>query len=298
MKRRTLLFSMVLAAILIAADVHSDWNVRDHIPLNDVLVQSHRGGGASMPENSIETFEYAWKLGTVPEADLRTTSDGVIVAFHDANLARILPDASRDLQKRGVQDITWSELSKIDIGSWRGAAFAGQRAPRMLDVYKRLAQAPVRRMYLDIKNVNLEQLAREAKSAGVARQLIVASPDQDVLMHWKQLAPESSTLLWMGGSEDQLAARLHAVRQKKFAGVTQLQIHVRAIGDLFAPSPEFLLRTGAELRKHGILFQVFPWESKDPKLFRSLLDVGVASFATDYPESAMIIIRDYYQERR
>ena len=60
------------------APVKSSWNVRDHVPLRDFIIQSHRGAGELAPENSRESFELAWSLGTIPEADLRTSKDGVI----------------------------------------------------------------------------------------------------------------------------------------------------------------------------------------------------------------------------
>jgi glycerophosphoryl diester phosphodiesterase len=86
--------SLVLLALATATgdELRSSWNLRDHIPLDKVVVQSHRGAGALSPENSLEAFDIAWRLGTVPEADLRTSRDGVIVAFHDENFQRILPN--------------------------------------------------------------------------------------------------------------------------------------------------------------------------------------------------------------
>jgi glycerophosphoryl diester phosphodiesterase len=291
---------MVLAATLLpATDLRSAWNLRDHIPLDKITVQSHRGAGVLMPENSIDAFELAWKLATVPEGDLRTTRDGVIVAFHDENFRRILPTAPPEEQKKGIKDLTWEQVSKLDIGSWKGPRFSNQRVPRMTDVYRILQQHPERRLYIDIKNVDLEQLAREARGAKVAAQLILASTDYTVIRRWKELAPESSTLHWMGGTEEALAKRIEALRPGGFASITQLQIHVRPGKDgSIAPSPEFLLKTGAELRSHGILFQTLPWGSNDPQLFRRLMDLGCASFATDYPDVMMKTIREYYAERR
>ena len=289
-----------LAPLLLhPADVRSDWNLRGHIPLRDVTVQSHRGAGVLMPENSIDAFELAWKLGTVPEGDLRTTSDGVIVAFHDEDFRRILPSAPPADQKKGIKDLSWAAVARLDIGAWKGARFAGQRVPRMADVCQILGRHKRRRLYIDIKNVDLEQLASEAHAAGVAAQLILASTDYAVIRRWKQLAPESATLHWMGDTEAALAKRIDALRAAGFADITQLQIHVRPGADgSFTPSAEFLLKTGAELRTRGILFQTLPWQSKDPELFRRLMDLGCASFATDYPDVAMKTIREYYRERR
>ena len=202
------------------------------------------------------------------------------------------------MQKRGIQDLKWAEVAKLDIGGWKGPKFAGQRVPRMTGVYRILQQHPRRRLYIDIKNVDLEQLAQEAREARVTSRLILASTDYAIIRRWKQLSPDSSTLHWMGGAEDVLAGRIAELRKTNFDSITQLQIHVRVKDGVMSPSPGFLLKTGAELRKHGILFQTLPWQSNDPSLFRRLMDLGSASFATDYPDVLMKTIRGYYAEKR
>ena len=287
--------------LLVAGAGAEDWNVRDHVAADKLVVQSHRGAGVLMPENSLEAFEIAWKLGTIPEADLRTTRDGVIVTFHDPDFKRIMPGATPEIKARSIKVLSWNEVRKLDIGAWKGKAFAGQHVSRMTEIYPVLARQPERRMYIDIKNVDLTQLAREAHAAGVAQRLILASTDYAVIRQWKALMPESATLHWMGGTDEELGKRLAALRLTGFADITQLQIHVRTKGNgkaqTLTPIPEFLRQTGAELRAHGILFQVLPWGSKNPELFWRLMDLGVASFATDYPNVMMQAIRDYYAQR-
>ncbi len=284
------LFPLMLAA-------QAGWNLRDHIALQDVIVQSHRGAGDLMPENSVEAFNLAWSIGTVPEADLRTTSDGVIVSFHDNDFSRILPNASAEYKKRGIKDLTWAETASLDIGAWKSEKFKGQHVPRLDEVYGLLSGHPERRIYIDIKNVDLEQLARESGAAKVRPQLILASTDYAIIRRWKTLAPDSYTIHWMGGPEAELAARLEKLRAVNFADITQLQIHVSYKNGVMSPSAEFLIKTGRELRAHHILFQVLPWSMKDPQRFRDLMDLGVASFATDYPDVLMKTIREYYQEK-
>ena len=289
-------FGVVLIATFVVAQLQqSDWNLRDHIPLADVVVQSHRGAGTLMPENSVEAFELAWSLGTIPEADLRTTKDGVIVAFHDKNFQRILPHAPEAERNKGVEGYSWSELSNIDIGSWKGDRFNGQRIPRMKDVYSMLTDHPERRLYIDIKNVDLEQLSKESHK--VHQQLILASTDYAIIREWKRLAPASFTLHWMGGTETELGKRLQKLEKGQFADITQLQIHVHIDENgIFSPSEKFLLETGNRLREYGVLYQVLPWESKSPQVFWRLMDIGVGSFATDYPNIAMQAIQDYYKK--
>lgn len=299
MKRtqRIALSAVTFAMGLFGADQLSEWNVRDHIPLDRITVQSHRGAGNLMPENSVQAFELAWSLGTVPEADLRTTRDGVIVAFHDENFARILPGAPEAERRRGIRDLTWEGVSRLDIGAWKGSRFAVQKVARMADIYGMLQGRPERRVYIDIKNVDLEQLAREARAARATARLILASTDYSVIRRWKALAPESSTLHWMGGPEEQLAKRFAGLRAAGFADITQLQIHVRPKDGGITPSPGFLLQAGRELRSHGILFQVFAYDAAQPSDFWRLMDLGAASFATDAPDLAMKAIREYYSRR-
>jgi thiazole synthase ThiGH ThiG subunit len=110
---------------------------------------------------------------------------------------------------------------------------------------------------------------------------------------------------WMSNSADpatdpqaQLARRIEALRAENFAGIDQLQIHVNTTPEgKFFPSEAFLRETGNELRRHGVLFQTLPWGQRDPEVFHRLLDLGCASFATDFPDAAMEAIREYYQRK-
>ena len=53
------------------------------------LAFAHRGGAARQPENSLLAFENAARLGyAYLETDARSTADGKLIAFHDADLNR------------------------------------------------------------------------------------------------------------------------------------------------------------------------------------------------------------------
>jgi glycerophosphoryl diester phosphodiesterase len=81
-----------------------------------------------------------------------------------------------------------------------------------------------------------------------------------------------------------------------FACIDQLQIHVNTSKEgIFSPSESFLRETGNELRTCGILFQTLALGQKDAKTYHRLLDLGCASFATDYPDTTMEAIREYYR---
>ena len=274
-----------------------DWNVRDHFALDRVIVQAHRGFGNFGPEGSDDSFRRAWEMGLVPEADLRLTKDKKIVSFHDNDFSRILPDATDEIKKKNIADLTLDEVKALDIGSFRGEEFKGQKALSLTEIVEILKADPKKLVYLDIKNVDFEQLA--AETVGVHRQLIVASTVYDQLLTWKKASPRSWTIHWMGGPEAKLRERIAALKEKNFRGIDQLQIHINVDKEgKFSPSLEFMREVGTELRKRGILFQSLIWGEPGSvaENYWKLMDAGVASFATDYPEATMKAIKAYYEQ--
>jgi len=307
MKRSTgLIFSLIVVGAAASAETKPAWNVRDHVRLEKFVIQSHRGAGELAPENTIEAFELGWKLGTYPEADVRTTRDGVIVAFHDNDFSRVVKDIPAEMAKKGVADVTFEELNKLDVGSWLGDQFKGRRVSRISSILKLMKGKPERHLYLDIKNVDLAQLADEVTKAGVERQVILAAPKITTIRQWKSLIPDSDTLLWFGGTEKTKRSQIEELRKSNFDGVTQIQVHVRLPGDAkdvqpgepFSPSRAFLTELSSELAQRGILFQTLPYGAKDATIYTQLLDAGLASFATDHPEVTLKAVRDYYEQRK
>ena len=54
---------------------------------DDTLVIAHRGDWAEVPENTLESFERAVRVGAdMIELDVRRTADGRLIAYHDAEI--------------------------------------------------------------------------------------------------------------------------------------------------------------------------------------------------------------------
>ena len=263
-------------------------------------IQAHRGAGIEMPENTLESFQAMWDIGVTPEADLRTTKDGVIVCFHDADLRRVVGNVAKEKQGLGVENLTAEEVKQLEVGSFRGKQYAGQRVPTLAELFEAMQGHPDRLVYLDIKteNVDLDQLQKQVVDAGLQQQIIFTTKHHDLIRQWKKRVPESPSLIWNGGTEAELEKRLAAIRAKDFEGITHLQIHVKVIGDPadaepFVPSIAFLEGTRDELKERGIVFQVLPWENADPAVYRRLLELGAESFATDYPQVTVEAVREF-----
>ncbi len=74
------------------------------------LAFAHRGGAGHRPENSWRAFEYAVQLGyAYLETDTRSTADGKLIAFHDAELDRITDRTG------AVNRLTWKEVSAARV---------------------------------------------------------------------------------------------------------------------------------------------------------------------------------------
>ncbi|MDQ4133502.1 MAG: glycerophosphodiester phosphodiesterase [Actinomycetota bacterium] len=96
---------------------------------------AHRGGGLEAPENTMVAFERAVKLGyRYLETDVRMTSDGVPLVFHDETFDRVT-------DRRGVVAATpWGEAQRARV--------SGQQIPRLDEL---LGTWPDARVNIDIK---------------------------------------------------------------------------------------------------------------------------------------------------
>ncbi len=74
------------------------------------------------------------------------------------------------------------------------------------------------------------------------------------------------------GDEETLRDGLERLEREDFAGITQLQIHVEAI------------------QNH---VQALPWDCSNAEVYRVLLSIGVESFASDYPDLALRVLKEW-----
>lgn len=90
---------------------------------------AHRGGGCLAPENTLEGFRLAARLGfRAVEFDVMLTRDGVPVLIHDETLERTTDGQGR------VCERDWAELAGLDAGRWLHRAWAGVGIPRLDEV--------------------------------------------------------------------------------------------------------------------------------------------------------------------
>lgn len=89
---------------------------------------AHRGASAYAPENTLAAFILVEEMGVNEvELDVQLTTDGVIAVCHDRTLARY------GHGDRAIEEMSWSELASLDMGSWFSPFVYGGEAMIRLD---------------------------------------------------------------------------------------------------------------------------------------------------------------------
>ncbi|HEV8189344.1 MAG TPA: glycerophosphodiester phosphodiesterase family protein [Pyrinomonadaceae bacterium] len=113
--------------------------------MNTPLIIGHRGASAVAPENTMAAFREAIAVGADGiEFDVRLTRDGVPVVIHDSTLRR-----TGGLSQR-IADLTWSEVAKVDVGSWFSRSFANETVPSLAELFT-LFESNNSTLYLEMK---------------------------------------------------------------------------------------------------------------------------------------------------
>ena len=144
-----------------------------------VEIIAHRGYSARAPENTLVAIETAIAAGAdAVEFDLHVTADGVPVLFHDELLERT-SDGSGPLRR-----VAYSELSKLDAGSWFGPHFTGEPIPRFVDALHRLS-GRVGRVYPEVKHYgrrdDLDVMVEAVRAADLVASTVFISMDWSAL---------------------------------------------------------------------------------------------------------------------
>ena len=230
-------------------------------------ITAHRGASRSAPENTLASVERAIKDGAHwVEIDVQRTADNEVVVIHDRDLKRVggvnLPIAST----------TYADLSTVDIGSWFGPEFKGERVPtlaQVLTLCKGQIKVNIELKYYGADLRLAERMVEVVESHGMADDVIVMSLRYDAVLQMKALRPNWSVGL------------LTAV----------------AVGDLTSVRADFLA-VNANLvgrqfvrRAHRNGKQVHAWTVNDALGMTALMSQGVDNIITDEPALGILVLR-------
>jgi glycerophosphoryl diester phosphodiesterase len=234
------------------------WAYLDH---PGPIAFAHRGGASEHPENTMPAFEHAVRLGyRYLETDAHTTSDGVLLAFHDPVLDRVT-------DRHGIiSTLPWEKV--------RQARLAGDVGIPLME--ELLTAWPHVRVNIDLKHDgSLAPMAEVIERTGTHDRVCVASFSGRRLDRFRRLT--GGRVCTAIGPMD--IARLRAtgfgLPAGGFAGACA-QVPVRR-GPVPIVDRRFV--DGA----HGRGLPVHVWTIDDPGEMEQLLDLGVDGIMTDRP---------------
>jgi glycerophosphoryl diester phosphodiesterase len=170
------------------------------------LLFAHRGLSSIAPENTMAAFKLARDMG-IPgvELDAHLTSDGKVVVIHDHSTARV-GGAALEVERSALK-----ELSALDVGSWKGSQWKGERIIELRELFEEFGES----LYYDVElksNISADYGLEEAVAAclrdafaskgSMAARILVSSFNPMALARFKYLSPAIPTaIIWSGDAE-------------------------------------------------------------------------------------------------
>lgn len=193
-KRRwilTLTGAMAGASLFLIFDMVYNGTSPDWSVLGETEITAHRGSSRMAPENTMAAFEAAIdEMADYCEIDVQTTADGIVVVCHDLNLKRL---AGTD---RRLGTMTYAQLKELDVGSFIGKEFAGERIPSLEEVLE--ACKGRIKLNIELKNIGNDSTLPEQTAAlvmeyGMEEQCVITSVKLGYLERVKALNPDLRT---------------------------------------------------------------------------------------------------------
>lgn len=267
-RRRMLVCSAICALIagLVGATAMHGMNLEDRVEIT-----AHRGGAGLAPENTLAAIRQAIEDGTDwIEIDVQETKDGVVVVAHDSDLAKVAGNPVK------IWDATAVELRSIDIGSYFGPQFNGERVPTLeevLQICKGKVGVNIELKYYghaqDLENRVIELVERFEMES----EIVVMSLESKGIDKLKSLRPE-----WTVGLLTAVVA----------GDLTRARADFLAVKSSIA-TPAFIQAA------HDRGKTVSAWTVNDGYAMSAMISRGVDNLITDYPDVARRVLAERQQ---
>jgi glycerophosphoryl diester phosphodiesterase len=218
---------------------------------------AHRGASAHAPENTIEAFQLARRLGaTGLESDVWVTADGQAVLVHDGSL-RV------GLRKRRIAELERSSLP--------------EHIPTLEELYA--ACGTDVELSLDVKDPaaagRVVAIARAA-GGGAPERLWLCHHDWELVATWRQWQDvrlvDSTRIDRIREGPERRAAALAA------AGIDAVNLH----------HSDWTGGQTTLFHRFGVL--AFGWDAQLPRVLRELVDLGIDAVYSDHVDRMMDVV--------
>ena len=243
---------------------------------NGMKVFAHRGASGYAPENTLEAFDLAAKMGAHGvELDVHICRSGELVVAHDETVERCSDGSGR------IMDLSLKELKALRFNRTH-PEYADARMPTLQEVFELLRPTGLA-INIELKNSNIDypELEKRTLELGAKEfsldRIIFSSFNHYSMQRVKALAPEVCCGLLYDGTP---------VRPWAYA---------QALGmDALHPQFASVLVPGGECagaHKAGIL--VNPWTVNREEDLRAVFAEGADITITNYPDRALEILKEF-----
>jgi glycerophosphoryl diester phosphodiesterase len=209
---------------------------------------AHRGARAHAPENTLEAFRLAVRLGaTGLESDVWLTADGRAVLDHDGFVGG-------RLRRRPI-----AEVDRVDLPT---------HVPTLAELYE--AVGPDLELSLDVKDpAAAAEVVATARDAGAEARLWLCHPEWRTVAGWRELSPQVKLVESTRGKHLDGSPELHVARSAE-AGIDVLNMH----------HSDWNGGLVAMVHRFGLL--AFGWDAQHERILRELLRTGIDGVYSDH----------------
>lgn len=244
-----------------------------HATLSGVEIIGHRGASFDAPENTLSSMKLAWQQkADAVELDIWLSKDNKLIVFHDSDTRRFEPTP------RKIPSLTWDETQALDVGSWKGAQFKGERIPTLESILATVP--PGKRAVIEIKSGPeiVPELQRVIRAAGRPdKDLVMISFNFDALSASKKVFPNVPHLFLHDYKQD--------AKTKQYPQLEPLIARARAAGfdglNLQFRWPIDKAFVG-KVKAAGL--KMYVWTVNDAAVAARLVSAGVDGITTDRPQ--------------
>jgi glycerophosphoryl diester phosphodiesterase len=235
-----------------------------------VEIIAHRGASDLAPENTLAAVRLGWEKRADVEVDVYLSRDQQIVCIHDKTTKRT---AGVDLT---VSETDSQELCQLDVGSFKGPQFAGERIPLLAEVIETIP--PGQKLYVEIKcgREILPVLQPLIFASSKMDRIVIIGFDLEVVTASKKLIGVPT--YWLKGTEKVKDTEQWIPHDPKLAqmakdrGLDGLDVHYAGVTE------EFVRGVRACGQK------LYVWTVNDPDEAARLVALGVDGITTDRPD--------------
>lgn len=151
----------------------------ERTPGDAAFIASHRGGGATAPENTLPAIAAALADGfDYVEVDVALTADRQPVLMHDATVDRTTDGHGR------IAALTLAEVRALDAGAWFDRAYSGTQVPTLAEFLDLLATTS-QRAIVELKGewdaASVAAVVDETSTRDLERRVALSSFDARTL---------------------------------------------------------------------------------------------------------------------